>query len=126
MTDSGITFDDPEVVTMSLLQVGLAPTFYQFSEATIEVEMDIKTQLQTETNVAVETEFEADWGGRQLERLRGGRTQPEVRQGGPRDEPARDDDGAGAAAGVPHAADRDVRRPDRHRPVDVNAARTDG
>ncbi|MFC7136834.1 hypothetical protein ACFQRB_10705 [Halobaculum litoreum] len=62
MTDSGITFDDPEVVTMSLLQVGLAPTFYQFSEATIEVEMDIKTQLQTETNVAVETEFEADWG----------------------------------------------------------------
>ncbi|MFC7068379.1 hypothetical protein [Halobaculum lipolyticum] len=62
VTDSGVTFDDPEVVTMSLLQVGLAPTFYQFSEATIEVEMDIKTQLQTETNVSVETEFEADWG----------------------------------------------------------------
>jgi len=39
--------------TMSLLQLGLMPTFYQFSEATIEVTMDIKTTTSSETNIKV-------------------------------------------------------------------------
>jgi hypothetical protein len=38
---------------MSLLQMGLMPTFYQFAEATIEVTMDIKTTTSTETNIKV-------------------------------------------------------------------------
>jgi len=38
---------------MSLLQLGLMPTFYQFSEATIEVTMDIKTTTSSETNIKV-------------------------------------------------------------------------
>lgn len=40
---------------MSLLQMGLMPTFYQFAEATIEVTMDIKTTTSTETNIKVST-----------------------------------------------------------------------
>ena len=36
---------------MTLLQVGLNPTFYQFSETTIEVTMDIKTTVSSEFNV---------------------------------------------------------------------------
>ncbi|MBL8134011.1 MAG: hypothetical protein JNL42_19270, partial [Anaerolineae bacterium] len=33
--------------------IGLLPTFYQFSEATIEVSMDIKTTTSVETNIKV-------------------------------------------------------------------------
>ena len=51
--DGGVTFVNAPAIPMSLLQVGLNPTFYQFAEATIEVSMDIKTTTATETNVAV-------------------------------------------------------------------------
>lgn len=51
--DGSVTFPDPVVATMSLLQLGLLPTFYQFAEATIEVTMDIKTTTSTETNIKV-------------------------------------------------------------------------
>jgi hypothetical protein len=47
---------------MSLLQVGLNPTFYQFSEASIEVSMDIKTTTSTETSVKVGVEAKAGFG----------------------------------------------------------------
>ena len=46
-----VTFDQAEPVPISLIQMGLLPTFYQFSEATIEVSMDIKTTTSTETDV---------------------------------------------------------------------------
>jgi len=39
--------------TMSLIQLGLLPTFYQFAEATIEVTMDIKTTTSTDTTIKV-------------------------------------------------------------------------
>jgi hypothetical protein len=42
-----------QTANMSLLQMGLFPTFYQFAEATIEVTMDIKTTTSTETNIKV-------------------------------------------------------------------------
>lgn len=48
-----VTFTSAAPIEMSLLQVGLNPTFYQFAEATIEVTMDIKTSMSTETNVKV-------------------------------------------------------------------------
>lgn len=54
--DGTVTFETPQPVTMSLIQVGLLPTFYQFAEATIEVSMDIKTTMSTETNVKVGVE----------------------------------------------------------------------
>lgn len=48
-----VTFSSAAPIEMSLLQVGLNPTFYQFAEATIEVTMDIKTSMSTATNVKV-------------------------------------------------------------------------
>ena len=46
-----VSFAAATAIEMSLIQVGLFPTFYQFAEASIEVEMDIKTTTSTETNV---------------------------------------------------------------------------
>lgn len=51
--DGTITFEQSDPVNVSLLQIGLLPTFYQFAEATIEVTMDIKTTTSRETNVKV-------------------------------------------------------------------------
>lgn len=48
-----VTFTSAAPVEMSLLQVGLNPTFYQFAEASIEVTMDIKTTTSSETNIKV-------------------------------------------------------------------------
>jgi hypothetical protein len=50
--DGTVNFSQ-STATMSLLQLGLLPTFYQFAEATIEVTMDIKTTTSTETNIKV-------------------------------------------------------------------------
>lgn len=51
--DGTITFNAAPAVSMSLIQVGLNPTFYQFAEASIEVTMDIKTTTSSETNIKV-------------------------------------------------------------------------
>jgi hypothetical protein len=48
-----VSFTDTPPIDVSLLQIGLLPTFYQFSESTIEVTMDIKTTTSRETNVKV-------------------------------------------------------------------------
>jgi|SRR5215469_1061950 len=56
ITDSGVKFPEPTKVKMSLLQVGLNPTFYQFSESTIEVNMDIKTTASEEEKIKTTTE----------------------------------------------------------------------
>ncbi len=49
-----VTFLDSKA-DMSLMQMRLIPTFYQFAEATIEVTMDIKTTTSSETNIKVST-----------------------------------------------------------------------
>jgi hypothetical protein len=46
-----VTYSQPEPIPVTLLQLGLNPTFYQFSESTIEVSMDIKTTMSRETNL---------------------------------------------------------------------------
>jgi len=51
--DGSVSFTQAAPVEVSLMQIGLLPTFYQFSEATIEVTMDIKTTMSTETNIKV-------------------------------------------------------------------------
>ncbi|MDI6734875.1 MAG: hypothetical protein QME42_01555 [bacterium] len=48
-----VEYKNADGIVMSLLQVGLYPTFYQFSEATIEVSMDIKTKSEKKTSVDV-------------------------------------------------------------------------
>jgi hypothetical protein len=51
--DGSVSFTQADPVDVSLLQIGLLPTFYQFSETTIEVTMDIKTTTSRETNIKV-------------------------------------------------------------------------
>jgi hypothetical protein len=51
--DGSVTFAEAPAIDMSLLQVGLNPTFYQFAKVTIEVTMDIKTSSSTETSIKV-------------------------------------------------------------------------
>jgi hypothetical protein len=51
--NGNVTFTQAQPVNVSLLQIGILPVFYQFSEATIEVSMDIKTTMSRETNVKV-------------------------------------------------------------------------
>ncbi len=51
--DGTVSYTQPDPVEVSLLQIGLLPTFYQFAEATIEVTMDIKTTMSRETNINV-------------------------------------------------------------------------
>jgi hypothetical protein len=51
--DGTVSYSQADPVDVSLIQIGLMPTFYQFSEATIEVTMDIKTTTSRETNVKV-------------------------------------------------------------------------
>lgn len=60
--DGEVSYSSAEPIETSLLQVGLTPTFYQFSEATIEVEMDIKTTTERETNIEVGAKARAGFG----------------------------------------------------------------
>jgi len=60
--DGTVSFTNAEPVEVSLLQIGLMPTFYQFSEATIEVTMDIKTTTSSETNVKVSAKAKVGFG----------------------------------------------------------------
>ena len=48
--DGTVTYEQGEPQEVSLLALGVTPSFYQFSQATVEVVMDIKVvQNQTET-----------------------------------------------------------------------------
>jgi hypothetical protein len=58
-SDGTVSYSQAPPIEVSLLQIGLLPTFYQFSEATIEVTMDIKTTSSSETNVKVTAEAKA-------------------------------------------------------------------
>jgi hypothetical protein len=60
--DGTVSFTSADPIDVSLLQIGLLPTFYQFSEATIEVTMDIKTTTSSETNIKVSAAAKAGFG----------------------------------------------------------------
>jgi hypothetical protein len=51
-----VSYSRQDPVQLSLLQIGLNPAFYQFSESTIEVTMDIKTTTSTDTTVTAGVE----------------------------------------------------------------------
>ena len=59
--DGTISFTE-NTTEMTPFQLGLFPVFYQFSEATIEVTMDIKTTTSSETNVKVGAEVKGGFG----------------------------------------------------------------
>jgi len=60
--DGTVSYSQSAPVDVSLMQIGLLPTFYQFSEATIEVTMDIKTTMSTETNIKVSSSAKVGFG----------------------------------------------------------------
>ncbi|MCP9470318.1 MAG: hypothetical protein NNA31_10010 [Nitrospira sp.] len=47
--DGSVRFEQAEPMEVSLLDLGLQPTFYSFSEATVEVAMDLKVVEETTT-----------------------------------------------------------------------------
>lgn len=47
--DGSMKFEQAKPVEVSLLELGIQPTFYAFSEATLEVAMDLKVVEQTTT-----------------------------------------------------------------------------
>lgn len=51
--DGTVSYSQADPIDVSLIQIGLLPTFYQFAEATIDVTMDIKTTTSRETNIKV-------------------------------------------------------------------------
>jgi hypothetical protein len=55
--DGNMTFEEAASVEVSLLSLGVTPTFYQFSQATVEVAMDIHV---------VESETESGEGKRRI------------------------------------------------------------
>ncbi len=60
--DGTVEYAQSPTVEMSLIQVGLNPTFYQFSESSIEVSMDIKTTSSEETAIKGSAEAKIGWG----------------------------------------------------------------
>lgn len=57
--DGTVSYSAADPIELSLLQIGLFPTFYQFSEATIDVKMDIKTKSERKTEVDVKVKAKA-------------------------------------------------------------------
>jgi hypothetical protein len=64
VTGARITFDSMEPEEFTLLQAGLAPTFYQFTESVIEVKMSIssKSTSSSEFEFGASLEASASWG----------------------------------------------------------------
>lgn len=60
--DGSISYNPGDEVSIPLLAMGLHPTFYEFSEATIDVKMDIKTKTERESEVSVSTEHSVNFG----------------------------------------------------------------
>lgn len=60
--DGSVSYEAGDRVSIPLLAMGLSPTFYEFSEATIEVEMDIKTKIERETEFGLKTEHSVNFG----------------------------------------------------------------
>jgi hypothetical protein len=58
-TGAAVTETVSPPVTMSLLQAGITPTFYQFTEASVEVRMSISLRqtAQTQSNVSSRLNF---------------------------------------------------------------------
>jgi hypothetical protein len=61
-------FETAKPVDVSLLELGLQPTFYAFSEATVEVAMDLKIVEDTQSTTASKTGLFANTQSLRLER----------------------------------------------------------
>jgi hypothetical protein len=57
-TGANITMENPQYATYTLLQAGLMPTFYQFTESIIEVKISISTRSEFTSEFEIGAEFE--------------------------------------------------------------------
>lgn len=64
VTGARVQFESTDPESMTLLQAGLTPTFYQFTETIIEVKMSIsqKTSSSSEFEAGASLEASASWG----------------------------------------------------------------
>jgi len=64
VTGARVTFDSMDPEEFTLLQAGLSPTFYQFTESIIEVKMSIssKSTSSSEFEFGASLEASASWG----------------------------------------------------------------
>lgn len=53
VTGVGVELQEPQPVKMTLLQAGINPTFYQFTDSVIEVKMSISSQTSSENSLDV-------------------------------------------------------------------------
>jgi hypothetical protein len=58
-TGANITTENPQYATYTLLQAGLMPTFYQFTESIIEVKITISTRTEISSEFEIGSEFES-------------------------------------------------------------------
>lgn len=66
--DGSIRFEQAKPLEVSLLELGLQPTFYAFSEATVEVAMDLRVVEETQSNQPVRKGLFASTQSLRLER----------------------------------------------------------
>jgi hypothetical protein len=62
------TFETAKPVELSLLELGITPTFYAFSEATVEVAMDLKIVEDTQSTTNSKTRLIANTQAVRVER----------------------------------------------------------
>lgn len=64
VTGAKVNFDQARPTRMSLMQAGLFPTFYQFTESIIEVKMSIsqKSSSSSELEAGASLEIKGGWG----------------------------------------------------------------
>jgi hypothetical protein len=58
VTGVDVTFDTADPVSYTLLQAGLTPTFYQFTESLIEVKISISSRTEVSSELEMGAEFE--------------------------------------------------------------------
>ena len=52
----------PTTISRSLFSLGFAPTFYQFTEATLDFKIEMKMSIEESTNVHADGKIEASKG----------------------------------------------------------------
>ena len=62
ITGVGVDVEVPKFTKLTLLQAGLNPTFYQFTDSTIEVKMSISSTSSSESSLSVGVSVQASAG----------------------------------------------------------------
>lgn len=63
VTGVGVDLETPQPTKLTLLQAGINPTFYQFTDSTIEVKMSITSTTSSENSLDVGVDVSASFNG---------------------------------------------------------------